>query len=114
MSDTDFLLGDDRDLVPTAAEDDYEMASGALVVAQDLAESLHTPLGSLPWDAAAGSRVPDSLNAAGEPGWLVDEARSVALRDGRIRVSTLDVRRPPEGGVAVTFDAFGQTVELTL
>ena len=67
----------DRD-VP-ALDTDWPRVSGARLAAQNIVESIYTPVGSLPWDRAAGSVLWQLINAPARTDEVIAEFRRVAL-----------------------------------
>ena len=115
---TDLLLDEHgRDLLIDAT-DEPRQVDAAMLVRQDLAEALRTPLGSLPWDTEAGSTLLEMLNAPViDPGAVEAEIRRVAFRDPRIDAASVQVSAPLSPGEpwSVTFQTFpaadAQTLE---
>ena len=73
--------------------------AGPAVVAQDVAEALRTPRGSLPWDRDAGSDLLRWLNSAATQAEVAEaEIRRVAIADPRVDAATVAVGRDEAGG----------------
>ena len=96
--------------------DGLAQIDGPALVAQDIAEEVVTPRGSLPWDTAAGSDLLQWLNSP----WPRDaevlaELRRVAARDPRVDVRAIAARRDREGGYTLSFRPLGaiDTVDLS-
>ena len=99
-------------VTPTAG---LALIDGPALVAQDVAEEVVTPLGSLPWSPAAGSNLLQWLNSP----WPRDaevlaELRRVAARDPRVDVRTIAARRDWEGGYTLSFRPLGGGVTVDL
>lgn len=110
---SDLRLDRDRDAVPDPAGD-LMTVSGPALVAQDLAEELSIPRGSLPWDREAGSDLLFWLNDRSPRDYEVEgELRRVALRDPRVDASTVTTARAG-AGYALRFRAIGSPTEQTL
>lgn len=86
MSD---VLLDGRDL-PNLTGVGVVLTSGAQEAAQHVAETLHTPLGSLPWDRAAGSTFPAFLNDITNPTEVLAELRRVATETDGVLAQTVE------------------------
>ncbi len=110
---SDLRLDADRDAVPDPAGDLAEL-SGPELVAQDLAEELSIPRGSLPWDREAGSDLLFWLNDRSPRDYEVEgELRRVALRDPRVDAATVTAARDG-AGYALRFRAVGSLAEQAL
>lgn len=71
---------------------------GPALVAQDVAEALRTPRGSLPWDRDAGSDLLLWLNSPVVRDEVAEaEIRRVAIADPRVDAATVAVGRVHEG-----------------
>ena len=69
----------------------WEHVGGAGEAAQNIVETLHTPIGSLPWNRAAGSNLTLWLNAGSVPPVQVQaEIRRVALDTPGVIPSTVE------------------------
>ena len=83
---------------------------GPALVAQDVAEALRTPRGSLPWDRDAGSDLLLLLHAAVVRDEVAEaEIRRVAIADPRVDAATVSVSREGEGegGYRLSFHVLG-------
>lgn len=102
----DFVITPTADLTPI---------SGPAVVAQDVAEEVVTPLGSLPWDRSAGSNLPRWLNSphrgAAE---VLAELRRVAAKDPRVDVLTITARQDRDGRYLLSFRALDSAAPVEL
>lgn len=85
------------DLVVDATDEPRQVSGGALV-RQGLAEALRTPLGSLPWDPAAGSSLLQMLNSDTADGVVAAEILRVARAEPRIDVASIRVQAPAAAG----------------
>ncbi len=107
-------LSGDLITTPTA---DLEPISGPALVAQDIAEEVVTPLGSLPWDRSAGSNLPRWLNSPhrGAPEVLA-ELRRVAAKDPRVDVLTIAARQDGDRDrrYLLSFRTLGSTAPVEL
>ncbi len=112
---SDFLLDEGGDMVITPLGEALTEVSSRLI-AQDLAEALGTPKGSLPWGREAGSSLPQALNDTSlEEGDILYELKRLALADPRIDAATVEARE--EGGrFILSYTALGESAprELTL
>ena len=109
----DVRLDGSRDAV-AAASGDLEQISGPALVAQDVAEELAIPRGSLPWDRTAGSDLLLWLNDRSPRDYEVEgELRRVALRDPRVDAATVSASRDG-GGYLLRFRALGSVAEQVL
>ena len=102
----------DLAVTPTA---DLAQIDGPALVAQDIAEEVVTPRGSLPWDTAAGSDLLQWLNSP----WPRDaevlaELRRVAARDPRVDVRTIAARSDREGEYTLSFRPLGAAAVVDL
>lgn len=110
---SDLRLDRDRDVILDPAGGLVEI-SGPELVAQDLAEELSIPRGSLPWDREAGSDLLFWLNDRSPRDYEVEgELRRVALRDPRVDAATVTAARDG-AGYALRFRAAGSLAEQTL
>ena len=110
---SDLRIDRDRDAIQDPAGDLAEV-SGAALVAQDVAEELSIPRGSLPWDRKAGSDLLFWLNDRSPRDYEVEgELRRVALRDPRVDAATVTAARDG-AGYALRFRAVGSPAEQTL
>lgn len=110
---SDLRLDSARDLIPDPAGGLVDL-SGPELVAQDLAEELSIPRGSLPWDREAGSDLLFWLNDRSPRDYEVEgELRRVALRDPRVDAATVTAARDG-AGYALHFRAVGSPAEQTL
>ena len=81
---------------------------GPELVAQDVAEALRTPRGSLPWDREAGSDLLLWLQSAVVRDDVAEaEIRRVAIADPRVDAATVVVGRAAAGGYRLAFRALG-------
>lgn len=92
---SDVMLQPDRD----APELDQQWVpiAGAALAAQDIIETLNTPIGSLPWDRAEGSDLLDQLNSGDTPPDAIRaELRRVATETPGVVPSTVVTSYNPE------------------
>ena len=104
------------DLVTTPTAD-LAPVDGAALVAQDIAEAVVTPLGSLPWDRNAGSNLPQWLNSPHRGAEeVLAELRRVAAEDPRVDVRTITARQDQDRRFILSFRPLGSSaaVELAL
>lgn len=100
-------LAGDVAVTPT---DDLAQIDGPALVAQDIAEAVATPLGSLPWDPSAGSEIPRWLNSPHpRDAEVLAELRRVAAKDPRVDVRTIAARSDREGGYILSFRPLAAT-----
>lgn len=98
-------LAGDVAVTPT---DDLAQIDGPALVAQDIAEAVATPLGSLPWDPSAGSEIPRWLNSPHpRDAEVLAELRRVASKDPRVDVRTIAARSDREGEYILSFRPLG-------
>ena len=101
---SDLRLDGDRDLALNGAGDDVLTIDGADLVAQDVAEALATPLGSLPWDPDAGSDLHQwLLLETVEAAAIIAELERVATADPRVDAATVTARQLPDGTFRLGF-----------
>lgn len=102
------------DLVTTPAAD-LAPVDGAALVAQDIAEAVVTPLGSLPWDRNAGSNLPQWLNSPHRGAEeVLAELRRVAAHDPRVDVRTITARQDQDRRFILSFRPLGSTAAVEL
>ena len=77
----------DRDL-PVATAGEYQI-DGAQLAAQDIIETIHTTIGSLPWDTGWGSEFPGYLNSNRDPAVIVAEMERVAAEHPGVLAQTV-------------------------
>lgn len=100
-------LAGDVAVTPT---DDLAQIDGPALIAQDIAEAVATPLGSLPWDPSAGSEIPRWLNSPHpRDAEVLAELRRVASKDPRVDVRTIAARSDREGGYILSFRPLAAT-----
>ena len=102
------LDGDVAGDVAVTPTDDLAQIDGPALVAQDIAEAVATPRGSLPWDPSAGSNLLQWLNSpyprAAE---VLAELRRLAAGDPRVDVRTIDARSDRDGHYLLSFRPLG-------
>lgn len=109
----DVRLDGSRDALADAAGD-LARIDGPALVAQDVAEELAIPRGSLPWDRAAGSDLLLWLNDRSPRDYEVEgELRRVALRDPRVDAATVVAARDG-AGYLLRFRVIGSVEEMAL
>ena len=109
----DIRLDGGRDALADAGGD-LARIDGPALVAQDVAEELAIPRGSLPWDRTAGSDLLLWLNDRSPRDYEVEgELRRVALRDPRVDAATVSAARDGDGYL-LRFRALGSVEELAL
>ena len=77
----------DRDL-PAVTADEYQI-DGAQLAAQDIIETINTPIGSLPWDTGWGSEFPGYLNSNRTSAVIVAEMERVAVEHPGVLAQTV-------------------------
>lgn len=99
MSDAQDVALDGGGQDVTVIDGGLTAIEGPAVVAQDMAEALRTPRGSLPWAIKAGSDLVRMLNSAVAHDAVAEaEIRRVALADPRVDASTVTVGRADTRG----------------
>ena len=105
---SDLRLDADRDIALDGAGEDALTVDGAALVVQDVAEALATPLGSLPWDRAAGSDLLSWLNyEVVSDAVIIAEIERVAAADTRVDAATVAARQLPDGTFRLRFVTLG-------
>ena len=111
---SDFRLDDDGDLAVSAGGD-VEIVAAAALIAQDLAETCRTPIGSLFWDREAGSDILKWLNSPYQrTSEVLGELRRIALADDRVAGESIDAFVNEDGDYDLVFTPLGSDSAATV
>lgn len=103
---------DSRDL-PLQLGDAAPLVSGARLAAQNIIETIYTPVGSLPWDREAGSYLFQMLNDLVGPETIQAELRRVAINAAGVVPSTVQVGYDEDRDrYSVTFQGASEPLEV--
>ena len=101
----DFRIDTTGDITFTP-DGDIQTVTGAALVAQDIRLALETPLGSLPWDKSAESKLYLFLNATVDDMAVIAEIRRTVIKDPRIDPKSVEVVKV-DGKFRINFATIG-------